>query len=230
MATFCLLHGAWHDPSCWDRLAGHLRERGHASRAPDLPLHDPAAGYEERVRPALESVAEVTEPVVVVGHSQSSALGALVAAARPTALLVHLCPRLGPFEPPPGGPEPFRENFPMPSARPDGTIAWEPEAAMRVMYPRLEPETARSLASRLRPMAMPGDDYPLPRHPDVPTALLYAANDEFFQPEWERFMARELLGVEPIELPGGHFPMAEDPAGLADVLDGLARGTAQFAE
>ena len=24
-------------------------------------------------------------------------------------------------------------------------------------------------------------------------------------------MAREVLGVEPIEIPGGHFPMAEDP-------------------
>ena len=33
----------------------------------------------------------------------------------------------------------------------------------------------------------------------------------------------EMLGVEPIELPGGHFPMLEDPERIADVLDGLAR-------
>jgi pimeloyl-ACP methyl ester carboxylesterase len=31
------------------------------------------------------------------------------------------------------------------------------------------------------------------------------------------------LGVEPIEIPGGHFPMVEDPAALADLLDWLAR-------
>jgi hypothetical protein len=37
-------------------------------------------------------------------------------------------------------------------------------------------------------------------------------------------MARELLGVEPIEIPGGHFPMVEDPERLADLLDRLARG------
>ena len=34
-------------------------------------------------------------------------------------------------------------------------------------------------------------------------------------------MARELLGIEPIELPGGHFPMAEDPEGLAELLDSV---------
>jgi pimeloyl-ACP methyl ester carboxylesterase len=36
-------------------------------------------------------------------------------------------------------------------------------------------------------------------------------------------MARELLAVEPIELPTGHFPMLEDPEGLAEVLDSVAR-------
>ena len=51
---------------------------------------------------------------------------------------------------------------------------------------------------------------------------MYAAADECFEPEFERFMAREVLGVEPIALPGGHFPMNEDPEGLAAVLDGLA--------
>jgi len=58
---------------------------------------------------------------------------------------------------------------------------------VEMMYPRLPPETARRLAHGPRPMAMPPDD----------------------------FMAPELLGVEPIELPGGHFPMVEDPDGLA---------------
>jgi pimeloyl-ACP methyl ester carboxylesterase len=36
-------------------------------------------------------------------------------------------------------------------------------------------------------------------------------------------MARELLGIEPIELPGGHFPMLEDPEGLAELLVSVAR-------
>ena len=36
-------------------------------------------------------------------------------------------------------------------------------------------------------------------------------------------MARELLGIDAIQIPGGHFAMAEDPAGLAELLDDLAR-------
>jgi pimeloyl-ACP methyl ester carboxylesterase len=53
--------------------------------------------------------------------------------------------------------------------------------------------------------------------------LVYAADDEFFEPSWERFMAREVFGIEPIEIPGGHFPMAEDPVALAALLDRVAR-------
>jgi pimeloyl-ACP methyl ester carboxylesterase len=209
VATFCLIHGAWHEPSCWDQLVPRLEDRGHDAVAPDLPLHDPEAGFDERIRPALEALDGVDSQVVIVGHSQGTAYSSLVAAAKPDALLVHLCPRLGGFEPPPGAPHAFREGVPFPASRPDGTSAWDPE-------------TARELAQRTRPMAMPAGDYPLTSHPDNETVLIYAANDELFDPVWERFMARELLGMEPIQIPGGHFPMIEDPEGLGDLLDRLA--------
>jgi pimeloyl-ACP methyl ester carboxylesterase len=78
------------------------------------------------------------------------------------------------------------------------------------------------LAARLRPLAPPPDPYPLNGHPELPTVLLYATHDEIFEPEWERYMAREVLGVEPVELDSGHFPMVEDPEALADVLQRLA--------
>jgi pimeloyl-ACP methyl ester carboxylesterase len=222
VATLCLIHGAWHESSCWDQLVPVLEERGHRVLTPDLPLHDPDLGFEERIGPALNSLDGVDGPLVIVGHSQGTAYSCLVAAERPEALLVYLCPRLNGFEEPPGAPDRFREGFPFPADRPDGTSVWEADAAISAMYPRLPPDTARSLAEHLRPMAMPQDDYPLDAPPGNPSVLVYAAEDEFFQPAWERFMARELLGVEPIEIPGGHFPMAEDPDGLAELLDRLA--------
>lgn len=223
MATFCLIHGNWHDGSSWDPLLEPLRARGHDALAPSLPIDDPRAGYEQRVLPALEALEDVDDAVVVVGHSVSSGYAALIADERPGSMLVHLCPRLGPFEPPPGAPSPFRPGFPFPKAGPDGRSAWEVEAAIDAMYPRLPPDMARAMAERLRPASPPVDVYPLPGHPDVPTALIYTTEDEFFEPEFERFMATRLLGIEPIELPGGHFPMAERPAELAEVLDRLAR-------
>ena len=191
--------------------------------APDLPLHDPAAGFDERIRPAIGQLDDAGEGIVVVGHSQGTAYSTLIAARQPASLLVHLCPRLGGFDEPPGAPARFREGFPFPPDRPDGTSVWDPDVAIGAMYGRLSPGLARELAGRLRPMAMSAEPYPLTRHPDVATALIYAADDEFFEPDWERFMARELVGVEPIEIPGGHFPMVENPETLADLLSGLAR-------
>lgn len=227
MATFCLLHGDWHDGSCWDPLVEALRARGHEAVAPDLPYDDADAGFEDRARPARTALEGVSGPVVVVGHSASSGYAAFLAEATPGSLLVHLCPRLGPFPPPAGAPAAFRRDFPFPDKNAAGVTVWDTEAAIETMYPRLPPETARTLAERLRPGAAPAE-YPLPAHPDASTALIYATDDEFFEPAWERFMARELLRIEPIEIPGGHFPMVEDPEALADLLDRLAREHAGF--
>jgi pimeloyl-ACP methyl ester carboxylesterase len=222
MATFGLIHGAWHDASCWGPLQERLEAMGHTVVAPELPLHDPDAGYRQRAQPVIEALAEARGPVIVVAHSQSSALGPLVAEQRPISLLVYLCPRMGGIDLPADAPAVFREGFPFPPALPNGATVWDSAAAKAVMYPRLSPETAEALARHLQPMAMPPDDYPLIALPDVPTALVYATEDEFFEPDFERFVARELLGIDPIEVSGGHFQMVEEPDRLATLLDRLA--------
>jgi pimeloyl-ACP methyl ester carboxylesterase len=221
VATFCLIHGNWHDASCWEPLAALLQARGHDVVAPDLPFDQPNATYEQRALPAVEAVASTSGPVVIVGHSAGSAEAGLVAAEGGADLLIYLCPRLGEFGAPAGAPSVFRSGFPFPPRREDGTMVWEPEAAIDAMYPRLDPTTAQTLAQRLRPSASPAGPYPLAAPPDIPKALVYTTDDEFFTPEWERFAARELLGVEAVELPGGHFPMIENPEALAEVFDRL---------
>src|SRR4051812_5474217 len=167
-------------------------ERGHSVTVPDLPLQDPDAGFDERIQPALEGTDGVEGPLAIVGHSQGTAYSSLVAAAWPDALLVHLCPRLGGFEPPPGAPKPFHEGVPFPETGDDGTSVWDGDAAMEFLYRRVPAPRAAMLAGRLRPMAMPQGDYPLAAHPDNRTVLIYAAEDELFEPEWELFMAQEL--------------------------------------
>lgn len=221
MATFCLIHGNWHDGSCWQALIDSLEARGHDAIAPDLPFDESGLGYALRAQPAMEAIAGIDGPVVVVGHSVSSAEAALVASEHPEALLVHLCPRMGPFAPI-DAPPAFRPGFSFPPSRPDGTVVWDEDAAIDAMYPRLTPERGRALAKGLRPGAAPVGDYPLAGHPANRSVLVYTTHDEFFEPEFERFMALK-LGAESIELPGGHFPMDENPEGLAELLDRLAR-------
>jgi hypothetical protein len=50
-------------------------------------------------------------------------------------------------------------------------------------------------------------------------------DDHATNPAWQRTAATERLGVDPVELDGGHSPMLSRPAELSDVLDGLARST-----
>jgi pimeloyl-ACP methyl ester carboxylesterase len=223
MTTFALVHGAWHDGSCWDLLAPLLERRGHRVLAPDLPISDLDATFEDYAQVVLDALGEGSEPFVVVGHSLGSDTIPLVAVRRPPERLVYLCPRLGGFtDRPPGEPRAFLEPGRLPRDH-DGLAAWDPEDATRALYPRLDSAVARERAARLLPQAAVfRRPYPLAEPPPgVPAAMIYAAADELFDPAWSRWAARELLGVEPVEIAGGHFPMLERPEELAVVLCGL---------
>jgi pimeloyl-ACP methyl ester carboxylesterase len=76
MATFLLVHGAFHGGWCWDRLIPHLQRLGHDVAAPDLkgcgvdktPHKDVSLeGWAEDIA-ALAAM--VKPPVVLVGHSR----------------------------------------------------------------------------------------------------------------------------------------------------------------
>src|SRR3954471_13397452 len=98
MATMCLLHGNWHDGSCWEPLTRRLEQLGHRALTPDLPLHDPAAGYAERARPEIEALAAAEPPVVVVGHSLAAGIAPSVAGGTNAAVVVDWGPApTGPF-------------------------------------------------------------------------------------------------------------------------------------
>jgi pimeloyl-ACP methyl ester carboxylesterase len=211
VANFCLVHGAWHDAACWDTAADRLRAAGHDVVAPDLPFDDPATTFDERIAPALAAIAGFDGPVIAVGHSMGAGYAPAIAAVREGSLLVQLCPGLGPL----------RDEFPWPPTRADGTSAWERDAAIAALYPRLRPDDARRLADRLRPMAPPAGGHPRGLRRQR-SAVVIALEDELFDPETERAAARERLGIEPIEIAGGHFPMVEDPEALAALLDRLA--------
>jgi hypothetical protein len=93
------------------------------------------------------------------------------------------------------------------------------------MYTDCEPEVARRAAGRLRGQApLPSREAsPLHRWPDVPSSYLLCTEDLMVGPAWSRRVAREQLGVEPIEWPGSHSPMLARPRELAGLLVELAQ-------
>jgi len=157
----------------------------------------------------------------------SSAVIPLVALKRPVSLLVYLCPAMAGFAAPAGEPPHRRAGYTRPPADSDGRSWWPHDQAVTQLYGRLDPQLRERLALRLRPQ--PHDvfnkPYPLSIPPPLPSAFLYASEDELFDDRWSRWIAQRLLAVQPIELPGGHFPMLEHPALLADHLEQINNAT-----
>jgi pimeloyl-ACP methyl ester carboxylesterase len=224
---FCLVHGAWHDEACWQPLVAELGHRGHECVVPVLPLDDDRASFGDYAYVVAECLADRELPVLV-GHSMSSAVIPVVGVTRPVRLLVYLCPAMGGFPAPPGQPPWRRAGYDSPPVDASGRSWWPRERAITQLYKRVDRQLAERLADRLRPQpqAVFDQPYPLAPPPEIPSALIYAREDELFDDRWSRWIAGTLLGVEPIGLPGGHFPMLEHPALLADALETVsgARG------
>ena len=80
MATFGLVHGAYHGSSCWERLLPELEHLGHIRLTVDLPCDDPNAGAREYAATAQETFAGAPDDLVSVGHC----LGGLSISSRRT--------------------------------------------------------------------------------------------------------------------------------------------------
>jgi pimeloyl-ACP methyl ester carboxylesterase len=220
-----LVHGAWHDDACWELLVAELSHRGHDCLTPVLPLERANATFEDYARVVVECLAGRDAPVLV-GHSMASAVIPLVAVERSVRLLVYLCPAMVGFPAQPDEPPRQRHGYVRPPTDARHRSWWPPNRAVAQLYARVDPELASRLAGRLRPQPQSvfSDPYPLECLPQLPSVFLYAREDELFDDRWSRWIARRLLDVDAIELPGGHFPMLEHPVVLADVLERCAGG------
>jgi pimeloyl-ACP methyl ester carboxylesterase len=108
MATFVLVHGAWHGGWCWRKVTPLLRAAGHEVHAPTLTglgerahLASPAVDLELHARDILATLeCEEIREAILVGHSYGGAVATIVADRAPgrAARLVYLdapIPRAG---------------------------------------------------------------------------------------------------------------------------------------
>ena len=227
MATFSLVHGAWHGAWCWEPLVAELEQRGHRAIAVDLPCEDAAATFSDYADAVVASLEDVND-VVLVGHSLGGHTVPLVAARRPVRRLVYLCALLAD----PGrslldqlGDEPemllprYREG--LGSDEQGRSFFTDFEIAREVFYADCDEGAARAAFERLRAQAQAAHTVacPLEAHPDVPTEYVVGGADAIVNPEWSRRVAQERLGIEPVELPGSsHSPFLSRPAELAALL------------
>jgi pimeloyl-ACP methyl ester carboxylesterase len=225
VATFGLVHGAWHGAWCWERLVPALEAHGHRAVAVDLPAEDPEAGLTTYAALTVAALGDADD-VVLVGHSLGGATIPLVAGRRAVRHLVFLCAVI----PEPGASATDRnrdEDVLEPgfagttAVREDGASFWpDPDDAIRCLYHDCAAADAAWAVARLRAQSPAPRLEPWPDDaiPDVERTSVLCRDERSIRPEWSRRVAREELGVEPVELDGGHSPFLSRPAELAEVL------------
>ena len=235
---FVLVHGAWHGPWCWERLAATLAQAGHA--VSKLDLHGGApfdrldlAAYTLRVTQALDALAA---PAILVGHSSGGIAVSQAAEERPdrVAELVFLsgfvmldgeAGRARPGSDPqskvppvllvdfaPGSKIPYRTRID--TSRPDAVkLAFYNDCSdtdARAAIARLVPEPVAPSAQPLRLSAQ--------RFGRVPKAYVFCARDNAISPAKQREYAAKWPLRRSVTLDSGHSSFLSMPAQLAQAL------------
>ncbi|MDO8483449.1 MAG: alpha/beta hydrolase [Candidatus Limnocylindrales bacterium] len=225
-----LVHGSYHGAWCWDLLRPELERLGHRVVTMDLPISDPALGaadYAQRIDDALDPGSEP----ILVGHSMAGLVIPLVAARRPIRRLVFLAAFLAS---PGKSASDQRATEAIDGRVSPKTAEWTdlgddvwmvgPNTATELFFHDAPAAVSRWATQRIRPQAyrIMNETSPLTSWPDVESRSIVCRDDRAINPEWVRAAARERLGVEAIEIGGGHSPFLTRPTELAHVLDSLA--------
>jgi pimeloyl-ACP methyl ester carboxylesterase len=226
-----LVHGSYHGAWCWDLLRPELEAMGHRPIAMDLPVSQPGLGAGDYAQAVVDALDGTDEPVIV-GHSMAGIVIPIVATRRPVRRLVFLAA----FLPEPGKTvNEQRSREPIDARVAPTTAEWTdlgdgvwmvgPNTATEMFYQDAPPEIARWATKRLRPQsyAVMDEVTPLESWPEVESRTIVCADDRALNADWLRAASRERLGVEAVEIPGGHSPFLSRPAELALVIDSMAR-------
>ncbi len=214
MAVFVLIHGGGSTAWDWHLVSPLLEASGHGVVAVDLPIEDVDAGLEDYTRAVKEAVGEA-QRTIVVGHSLGGFTAPLACEELQSDGLVYLSAMI----PMPG--ETFGDWWTN-TGHDRETIPDEP-------YFNLVPDNlAQEATNRERDQQGAWMSGPWPgNHPEVPTLGILCRDDQFFPPSFMRRQVRERLGIEPVEIPGGHYATLSHPDAVAAALNDFARQVAR---
>ena len=244
MSLFCLVHGAFQGAWCWDLLIPYLEAQGHKTVAMDLPIEDPSANLGQFADVVLQALPKTDDDIVLVGHSMAGTVIPLVAQAHKVRQLVFLTALI----PYPGVStiDQFSHNLDADNLKslnyepnklsqlaqfhdePDmfnpysvGKDFSDEAVLMEIFYNDCQPDVMRWALSKRRSqqsMAYIFEANPLKSLPNVECKYIVCTDDRILSPAWSRYAARKRLGVDAIELAGGHCPHLSRPADLASIL------------
>jgi pimeloyl-ACP methyl ester carboxylesterase len=225
MSDVLLIHGACHGAWCWDEVASYLSGSGHRPIAVDLPSDDAQSGLAEYADAAIASLPSPLDDLIVVGHSLGALTAAIVAGRVKTRRLVFVAGIIG-------SPGMSLADLATVDAERDGHLGKEDlefnetrlfrftrAGAMRALFHDCESDAAELALARLRfqkSMWNEVADFPDWRADEIVSVV--CAEDRVVNPSWGRQVSKERLGVDAVELVGGHSPWLSRPAELARIL------------
>lgn len=229
MTGFALVHGAGDVGSYWHLVEAELRSRGHVTVAPDLPAGDDTltlTDYRDTVLAAAGDVEPQPDAWVVVGQSFGAFTAPLVAErldADAVVLVAGMVPTPG------ERPDDWWEHVGYAAAAAeqadlDGGLTGSDDP-----YVSFYADVPRGLAAealsheRAHPSPAAGSaPWPLTTWPRAAVTSVVCTRDHFLPPALQRRLARDRLGVEPVELDAGHCAALSRPVELADLLEAAA--------
>jgi pimeloyl-ACP methyl ester carboxylesterase len=235
MATFVLVHGAWHGGWCFEKLIPVLRAAGHQVLAPDLPGHGSDATPAREVTLAScvarvgETLARASEPAVLLGHSMGGVI--ITQAGEEYAPQLRSLVYLAAFLPVSGE---RLASFRAASAVTDllstdheaGVVHLDVSGARQAFYHDCEDADVSAAIARLRPQPIAPWTTRVtlgPRFAALPRHYVECTQDRAIPLELQRRMhAASPCRVHTLE--SSHSPFYAMPERLAALLDAIARG------
>jgi pimeloyl-ACP methyl ester carboxylesterase len=215
---------AWY----WHRLVPQLAERGHDVVTMDMPTEE-SAGLAEYTQAVVDAIGDRRGDIVVVAQSIGGFVGPLVCERVATRLLILV----NAMVPAPGETAgEWWDNTGQPAARAADAprVGRDPDAEFDVARDFFHDVPADVTAEAFAaPPSSPSskffaDPWPLPAWPAVPTRFLQGREDRFFPVDFQRRVARERLGIDIQEIPGGHLNALSEPGPLAAAIDAEISG------
>ena len=219
--SFILIPGAGGSAWYWHLLAPRLEERGHEAVAVALPAADDTAGLSEYADTSLRAIGgRDPQRVVVVAQSLAGFTAPLVCQQVPVRLLVLVNAMIPQPDETPGdwwantrhGEAKRRQNLR------DGRRADAPFDPLTDFFHDVPQPVIDEALAQGEPRQ---SDTVFASHctfrvwPAVPTRILVGRDDRFLPAEFQRRVARERLGIDVDEMPGGHLVALSQPEELS---------------
>jgi len=234
MADFLLIHRSCHGAWCWRDVVPPLKARGHAVRALDLPGHgdDQTPPEEITSDTFVHTILGAAGPrTVLVGHSLGGMWITLAAEADPGrfARLVYVAAwvaRDG-ISTDDLGNACELDDVGNAMIRNGATFTFSSESHDRIFYPDCPADTTAFARVQFRPeptAPLAKAFHLTTRQFKIPSSYVRCTQDRAILDRVQAELTRDWPAEDVHTMTCGHLPFFADPAGVAGILDGIARG------